>query len=250
MSAEVSPVVQRIGAAPRLPQVRRPLHVDSPAGVLRAGATEDRAVLQLHGLVLDRPKNPLRQPPGRRPTLADVIRRLQHPPPAAGARARPCKTASAARPWAETVPGSNRGTRWPPSAPVATSTGADHACPFRWASQMPTSFAPSPRPAKPGGDEAVLRLRDRRGVAGRKGRLFKDELGTHHGGGVAVPLYRVSPLRPASVARLLDVDVRELDRVAVVLEADRPAGGEAGELGVVDDGLAVEDDRQPVPLRA
>ena len=41
--------------------------------------------------------------------------------------------------------------------------------------------------------------------------------------------------------QLLDEQVREIDRVAVVLEADRAAGGDAGELFLVDDRLAVED---------
>src|SRR3954447_19111139 len=56
---------------------------------------------------------------------------------------------------------------------------------------------------------------------------------------------QTSGLFPGS--EFLDEQVGELERVAVMLEADRAAGREAGELRVVDDRLAVEDDRQPVP---
>ena len=45
-----------------------------------------------------------------------------------------------------------------------------------------------------------------------------------------------------------DEEVRELDRVAVVLEGDRAARRHAGQLGVLDHRLAVQDDRQPVAL--
>src|SRR5687768_13362969 len=53
------------------------------------------------------------------------------------------------------------------------------------------------------------------------------------------------------VDRLLqfpDEDVGELDRVAVVLQGDLPAGGNVGKLGVLDDRLPVEDDGQAVAL--
>ena len=36
---------------------------------------------------------------------------------------------------------------------------------------------------------------------------------------------------------------------AVVLQGDRAAGGDAGQLGVLDHRRAVQDDRQPVPLQ-
>src|SRR4051794_28288367 len=58
-------------------------------------------------------------------------------------------------------------------------------------------------------------------------------------------------------SRHADEQVAELDRIAVVLEADRTFGANAGQFGVVDHGLAVELDRdavlahrdlEPVPL--
>ena len=47
---------------------------------------------------------------------------------------------------------------------------------------------------------------------------------------------------------VLDPDVGEVDRAAVVLEADRAFGGNAGKLGVFDDTRAVERDGQAVAL--
>src|SRR5262249_32681080 len=60
-----------------------------------------------------------------------------------------------------------------------------------------------------------------------------------------------------SLLQLLDEQVRDLQRVAVVLKPDRAPGGEAGELFLVDDALAIQDhvqtvalegDDEPVPL--
>lgn len=44
----------------------------------------------------------------------------------------------------------------------------------------------------------------------------------------------------------LDVDIGELDRAAVALQGNRTRRSDPGQLGVVDDGGAVEHDGQPV----
>ena len=60
------------------------------------------------------------------------------------------------------------------------------------------------------------------------------------------PGYVLRSLR--DLLQLLHVDVRELERVAVMLEAELAGRIYAGKLRLVEDDLAIQDHRQPVSL--
>src|SRR5688572_18389193 len=78
------PVVEWLGALPRLTTIRCPFHVDAPTLVLGRAAAKQPAVGQQDRLVLDRTGNAVRQPLGLRPCAAGVVGTDQHSPPGAG----------------------------------------------------------------------------------------------------------------------------------------------------------------------
>ena len=182
-----SAVVDRTDPRPGPAEVGGPLEVDPPAVVLGARPAEERAVGQGDRLVLDRAEDALRQPPGPRPGSGRRRRWPSASPTRPRASGRPCRRGGAGRSRPDRGPGSSRGggaprrlrrrtgrRRRPRPAPTTARPGSLRA------TQMPTSGLPLVGPAEPGRDErAVGRLGDRRGVAGREGRLLVEELPDH-----------------------------------------------------------------------
>ncbi len=70
--ADFLAVVKGLGLGPGAAQIGRPFHVHAPAGVLGAGAAQERAVVEHHRLVLDGAELPLRQATGLGPRVPAV----------------------------------------------------------------------------------------------------------------------------------------------------------------------------------
>ena len=208
----------------------------------------DRAVLQLDRLVLDRSKDPLRQPAGRRPRARRIVRSLAACPTSGWGSGRPCRTASAAPAAAGTAPDSSRDSaRHPPAAGghlnrrrpgvhiVSRDPDPDVLRPF--------ACPPNQAATRPSFVSAIVEAwQEAKGAFSK----MNSELTT----ATRIPCSRVRIRRRCgcAAARFFDVNVPELHRVAVVLETDAAARGDAWELRVVDDGLAVQLDREAVAL--
>jgi hypothetical protein len=148
-----------------------------PAQMLGAGRTEQGAIVEDYRFVLDRPEDPARQPPGRRPSAPAICRGGQHAPPAP--RARPDLVEQQQRPacrlMQHRVPAGLR-----PTAPVRAPRHLDRRGPLRIRltrepdADAGVSFARSPEPS---GHHPLGSLRDGRSMGRGERRFFEDELG-------------------------------------------------------------------------
>ena len=170
---------------PCQPIVAATLEVDLPAGSglqsLGTASGQDRAILQLHGLVLDRAEDAIRQPARLTPGLAIVIAEAQQAPPLDRIRADLVIQLQRAflRLEEHGIP-----TRESLTVRLRAFGDLDR--------RGPLAVDETGRPdrdvrlalgfsGEPSGDQgAILRLNDRRGVAAGHGVGLKDELRANH----------------------------------------------------------------------